>query len=87
MTMKKVCPQCGEKGTLRKILYGYLMGPPDETKYISGGCTILPGQDFDIGCCQCSWQGFSTKAKREEFKKLNKRMAKREDKEKAAKTD
>ena len=36
--MKKICPQCGEKGTLRKILYGYVMGPPDETKYILGGC-------------------------------------------------
>ena len=45
------------------------------------------GQEFDIGCCQCSWQGFSTKAKREEFEKRNERMAEREEKEKAAKTD
>lgn len=87
MTMKKICPQCGENGTLRKILYGYLMEEPDRSKFLVGGCTLMIGQDFDIGCCECSWRGFSTRAKREEFEKFNKWIAEREEKEKAAKSE
>ena len=50
------CPQCGEQGSLKKILYGMPGSDFDHEKYIVGGCVI---SDFDpeIGCTSCGWEG------------------------------
>lgn len=50
------CPKCGEKGSLKKILYGEPASDFDHEKYIVGGCVI---SDFDpeIGCAKCGWEG------------------------------
>ena len=87
MSKRTRCPQCKQSGTLRKILYGYPIGEPDESKYILGGCVVLIGRDFDSGCIKCGWEGFSTRAKEQAYEELNKWMAEREEKEKATKTD
>ena len=54
------CPECGEIGTLRKILYG--MPDPehfDFEKYAVGGCCISgDGLDPDVRCRECDWEGF-----------------------------
>ena len=55
-----VCPECGEIGTLRKIIYGM---PDPETfdfeKYAVGGCCISgDDSDPDIQCKSCDWLGF-----------------------------
>ena len=55
-----ICPDCGEIGTLRKILYGM---PDPETfdfeKYAVGGCCVSPdGIDPDVACKACGWSGF-----------------------------
>jgi hypothetical protein len=34
------CPTCQQQGTSRTIIYGMLLGPPDESKYVLGGCDI-----------------------------------------------
>ena len=54
------CPECGEIGTLRKIIYGL---PDPETfdfkKYAVGGCCINgDGTDPDFHCKKCQWEGF-----------------------------
>ncbi len=53
-----VCPQCGEKGSIRKILYGM---PDPETfdfeKFAVGGC-LVSGMDPDVNCRECDWTGF-----------------------------
>jgi hypothetical protein len=54
-----VCPECGEIGTLRKIIYGM---PDPETfdfeKYAVGGCCMNgDGSDPDISCKACDWSG------------------------------
>ena len=82
MAKRKICPQCGETGTLREILYGLLAGPPDESKYMVGGCSRLLGQDFDVGCVECGWQGFITLAKEKEFEELNSWIAEHKAKQK-----
>jgi hypothetical protein len=55
-----VCPTCGEKGSLRKIVYG--MPDPelfDFKKYAVGGCCLNEdGGDPDIRCSACDWEGF-----------------------------
>ena len=55
-----VCPECGQTGTLRKIIYG--MPDPeifDFEKYAVGGCCINgDGSDPDIQCRSCEWEGF-----------------------------
>jgi hypothetical protein len=56
------CPECGEIGTLRKIIYGM---PDPETfdfeKYAVGGCCINgDGTDPDISCKSCDWAGQRT---------------------------
>ena len=67
MTTKKrralkmlVCPECGQIGTLRKIIYG--MPDPehfDFEKYAVGGCCINgDGSDPDVNCRACDWSGF-----------------------------
>ena len=58
-----VCPECGQIGTLRTILYGM---PDPETfdfeKYAVGGCCVSPdGIDSDIQCRECEWSGFRDK--------------------------
>jgi hypothetical protein len=58
-----VCPECGQIGTFRKILYG--MPDPeffDFEKYAVGGCCIFgDGLDPDIRCRACEWSGFRDK--------------------------
>lgn len=54
------CPECGQLGTLRKILYGM---PDPETfdfeKYAVGGCCLNgDGSDPDVACRSCDWSGF-----------------------------
>ena len=53
------CPECGEVGTLRKIIYG--MPDPevfDFEKYAVGGCCITgDGSDPDVQCNECGWEG------------------------------
>lgn len=57
---KLFCPECGEVGTLRKIIYG--MPDPesfDFEKYAVGGCCISgDGSDPDVQCKSCDWSGF-----------------------------
>ena len=53
------CPECGQVGTLRKILYGM---PDPETfdfeKYAVGGCCLNgDGTDPDVACKECDWSG------------------------------
>jgi hypothetical protein len=48
------------------------IGEPDASKYIIAGCAMTPGPQFDTGCIECRWEGFSTLAKQraaEEFEK------------------
>jgi hypothetical protein len=59
---KLACPECGQIGTLRKIIYGL---PDPETfdfkKYAVGGCCISgDGLDYDVQCRTCEWEGFRT---------------------------
>ena len=58
-----VCPECGQIGTLRTILYG--MPDPesfDFEKYAVGGCCVSPdGIDPDIRCTECEWSGVRDK--------------------------
>ena len=53
------CPECGQIGTLREIIYGM---PDPETfdfeKYAVGGCCVGEGQDPDVQCKSCEWEGF-----------------------------
>jgi hypothetical protein len=55
-----VCPECGQTGTLRKIIYG--MPDPeifDFEKYAVGGCCMNgDGSDPDVSCRECDWSGF-----------------------------
>jgi hypothetical protein len=53
------CPECGQIGTLRTILYGM---PDPETfdfeKYAVGGCCVEgDGSDPDVQCKACGWSG------------------------------
>jgi hypothetical protein len=53
------CPECGQVGTLRKIIYG--MPDPesfDFEKYAVGGCCMNgDGSDPEISCRECDWSG------------------------------
>ena len=51
------CPECGQVGTLRKILYGMPGSDFDHSKYIVGGC-VISDSDPEIGCSRCEWYGF-----------------------------
>ena len=79
MTIRKNCPECEGKGTIRKIIYGLPFKEPDASKYMLGGCVMMLGWDFDIGCCECSWRSFSTVAKRKEFEGLTAWLAEKGD--------
>ena len=53
------CPECGQIGTLRKIVYGM---PDPETfdfeKYAVGGCCMNgDGSDPEVSCRACGWEG------------------------------
>jgi len=54
--MKKTCPQCQSKVGLRRIKYGLLNGPVDESKFVLGGCCISEN-DPSIRCIECNWEG------------------------------
>lgn len=53
------CPECGQIGTLRKIIYG--MPDPDSfdfEMYAVGGCCMNgDGSDPDVSCRECEWEG------------------------------
>jgi len=48
------CPECGEIGTLRKIIYGMPSDDFNFDKFIFGGCIV---SEADIGCPKCEWSG------------------------------
>ena len=50
------CPQCGEIGGLKKIIFGMPDINFDHEKYISGGC-VVSEVDPEIGCVKCGWEG------------------------------
>lgn len=50
------CPQCGEKGNLKKILYGMPGADFDHEKFIVGGC-VVSDLNPEIGCSSCGWEG------------------------------
>ena len=50
------CPQCQDKGGLKKIIFGMPSVDFDDEKYISGGC-IVSAFDPEIGCTKCGWEG------------------------------
>ena len=50
------CPKCGERGTLKEIIYG-MPGPDfDHNEYIVGGC-VISASDPEFGCSICGWEG------------------------------
>jgi hypothetical protein len=51
-----LCPQCQNKGGLKKIIFGMPSVDFDHEKYISGGC-IVSAFDPEIGCIRCGWEG------------------------------
>lgn len=50
------CPQCGEKGSLKKILWGLPDSDVSLSKYVIGGC-IVSDNDPEIACEKCEWAG------------------------------
>ena len=50
------CPNCDEKGSLKRILYGMPGSDFDHEKYIVGGC-VISSLDPEIGCSRCGWEG------------------------------
>jgi hypothetical protein len=54
-----ICPECGQIGTLRKVLYG--MPDPesfDFEKYAVGGCCNNSyGSESEVSCRECNWSG------------------------------
>ena len=61
--VKLSCPECGEVGTIRKILWGY---PTEEAfesgDFVLGGCIVFGGEPKH-GCQNCSWTGNYIKGK------------------------
>lgn len=53
------CPECGDVGTIRKILWGMPTQEAFESgDYIIGGCLVRgDGNDPTYGCTMCSWEG------------------------------
>ena len=53
------CPECGEVGTIRKILWGYPTQEAFESgDFVIGGCLVNDdGSDPKVGCLECSWTG------------------------------
>jgi hypothetical protein len=54
--MTKKCPSCGESAYLREVIYGLPDGPPNESKYVTGGCCISESDPMTI-CINCGWEG------------------------------
>jgi len=50
------CPECGEKGFIRRIAYGLIPQELDGEKFVSGGCGIGIN-DPEIRCIGCGWEG------------------------------
>jgi hypothetical protein len=50
------CPNCKSPDGVREILYGLPDGPPDEEKFIIGGCCITD-EDPTRKCIRCGWKG------------------------------
>jgi hypothetical protein len=50
------CPRCGVGEGLGEILYGLPAVPPDESKYLIGGCCVDENSP-EVGCVECGWQG------------------------------
>ena len=55
--MQVMCPKCKTSDGLREFIYGLPAGPPDETKYVLGGCTPIPDTRPDFLCLNCNWSG------------------------------
>lgn len=56
--VKMVCPNCETSGSIRIILYGLPESEPNPHKYVVGGCCISPyGNDPELRCITCNWQG------------------------------
>ena len=53
------CPECGEVGTIRKILWGMPTQEAFESgDFVIGGCIVNgDGSDPKYGCLKCSWTG------------------------------
>ena len=53
------CPECGEIGTICKILWGMPTEQAFESgDFVIGGCMVQgEGLDPKIGCLSCSWTG------------------------------
>ena len=53
------CPECGEIGTIRKILWGMPTQEAfDSGDFVIGGCMVnADGSDPKVGCLECSWTG------------------------------
>jgi hypothetical protein len=53
------CPECGEVGTIRKILWGMPTQEAFESgDFVIGGCLVQgDGSDPKYGCQICSWNG------------------------------
>jgi len=53
------CPECGEVGTIRKILRGMPTQEAFESgDFVIGGCEVNEGGwDPKYGCQNCSWTG------------------------------
>ena len=57
-----ICPQCGEIGLIREVVYG-MTGPDfDYEKYDARGCCKLFNAP-DLCCRGCRWEGYSTAEK------------------------
>ena len=54
--MIPTCPKCQTNENVREILYGMPSGPPDESKYVLGGCGIS-NSDPSYTCTKCGWEG------------------------------
>ena len=50
------CPECGEKGPLLEIQYGYLASEPDSNRFIAGGCCVDFNQP-ELSRRNCDWSG------------------------------
>ena len=53
------CPECGEVGSIRKILWGMPTPQAFESgDFVIGGCIVQgDGSDPKFGCQSCSWTG------------------------------
>lgn len=58
----RVCPGCLDVDSVRIILYGLPVGPPNPEIYLIGGCCVSEN-DPDIECISCGWQGSKKQVK------------------------